>query len=78
MKLIKGRTVKERPVETFYNPEFINTSIDEEEIFNAIQNYYKGDISVHNLCVLFQGVPGTGKTEYAKYISEELEKKYVC
>ncbi len=74
MKLIKGRSVKEKPIESFYNPDFINTSINEDEIMSAIKSFYQGTGSIHNLCVLFEGVPGTGKTEYAKYISEELEK----
>ncbi len=74
MKLLKGKSVKEKPIESFYNPNFINTSIEEKEIISTIKSYYQRTGELHNLCVLFQGVPGTGKTEYAKYLSEELER----
>jgi replication-associated recombination protein RarA len=74
MKLLKGREVTEKPLEKFYNPSFVNTSMDEQQIISTIKRFYDGDESVRNLCVLFQGVPGTGKTEYAKYISDALER----
>ncbi|MBT7609467.1 MAG: ATP-binding protein, partial [Bacteriovoracaceae bacterium] len=74
MKLLKGREVTEKPLEKFYDPNFVNTSIDETEIISTIKRFYDGGESIRNLCVLFQGIPGTGKTEYAKYISESLEK----
>ncbi|OUR95738.1 hypothetical protein A9Q84_14650 [Halobacteriovorax marinus] len=74
MKLLKGREVSEKPLETFYNPNFVNTSLEESEIIATVKRFYEEGDSIRNLCVLFQGVPGTGKTEYAKYISEALEK----
>jgi SpoVK/Ycf46/Vps4 family AAA+-type ATPase len=74
MKLLKGREVTEKPLEKFYDPSFVNTSLHEGEILSTIKRFYDGDEAIRNLCVLFQGIPGTGKTEYAKYISESLEK----
>ncbi len=74
MKFINGKSIKEKPIESFYNPEFINISVNEKEIMTIIKNYYQYKNLIHNLCILFQGVPGTGKTEHAKYISEELGK----
>lgn len=75
MKLIKGKEVTEKPLESFYNPNFINASINEKEIVSVISSYYQDPNRVRNICILFQGDPGTGKTEFAKYISEELGRK---
>jgi transitional endoplasmic reticulum ATPase len=74
-KFIKEMDVIEKKHESIYNPKFINTTIPEEQIFNTIESFYNNHGLVQNLCVLFQGRPGTGKTEYAKYLSEKLEKK---
>jgi transitional endoplasmic reticulum ATPase len=73
-KLITGKAMSEKKIEKFYDPDFVNVSIDQEEILHVIRSFYTGEKDVRNLCVLFQGVPGTGKTEYAKYISEALDK----
>ena len=73
-KLLLGDEVSEKPVENFYNPDFLNTSINEQEIIGAVEKYFQSKGQIRNLCLLFQGVPGTGKTEYAKHISEALEK----
>ena len=61
-KMIKGEEISEKELESFYNPDYVNTSIPEKDIFNTIKMYYK-EGKVRNLCVLFQGLPGTGKTE---------------
>lgn len=74
VKLIHGKEVSEKPIETFYNPDFVNTSIPIEEITNTVAKFYEGKHPVRNICVLFQGLPGTGKTEYAKYISDHLDR----
>lgn len=74
MKLLKRGGQSETSVETFYDPRFVNTSMDESEILSYIKHYYEEPERIRNLCILFQGVPGTGKTEYAKYLSDALQR----
>ncbi len=75
LRLIKGEQVAEKKIESFYNPAFINSSLQEREIIQTIESYYQRKHEVRNLCLLFQGPPGTGKTEYTRYISEKLDRE---
>ncbi len=76
-KLINGESFGEKPLENCYNPDFINSSLNESEIIHILKKYYEGKAPVHNICILFQGAPGTGKTEFVKYISEQLERELI-
>lgn len=42
-----------------------------------IEKLENGTAKNKNICILLNGVPGTGKTEFAKYISRELNKKLI-
>lgn len=75
VKLIHKKDSKERALEKVYDPSLINTTVSDHEILNAVNAYYKKEKPLHNLCILFEGLPGTGKTEFAKYISESVEKE---
>jgi len=55
---------------SFYNPDFINTTIDLNELSQGIK-----ETGSARLCLY--GVPGTGKSAYGKYIAEVLEKPFL-
>jgi SpoVK/Ycf46/Vps4 family AAA+-type ATPase len=74
MKLLSESSFSEKELEKFYDPTLVNTSIPEKDIIGAVDSYFKNK-HTRNLCILFQGLPGTGKTEYARYISDKLEKE---
>lgn len=74
MRLINKDRTSEKPLESFYDPKFVNTSIEESNICLTLNQYYENPGKIRNLCMLFQGLPGTGKTEYAKHLSETLQR----
>ncbi len=55
---------------TFYNPAYINSSVDLEELAQGIANN-------PNARVCLYGAPGTGKSAYAKYIAKLLQKPII-
>ena len=60
-----------------YSLKAINTSESPESIINCLKNYLKQKgsslgKSIPNMNLLFYGQPGTGKTEYAKYLAQVL------
>ena len=48
-----------------------------DRIINICQNFYNTpkNSSINNMNILLHGVPGSGKTEFAKYLAEVLEHK---
>ena len=77
--LINGTPKKRRKTSPAYDMNALNTSLPPETIVEMIQN--AETFSKKNLCgesgirMLFYGLSGTGKTEFARYISEKLGKK---
>jgi SpoVK/Ycf46/Vps4 family AAA+-type ATPase len=58
-----------------FNPEFVNTDIPIDRIVNAITHYAKNAEDVcpfdkRSLCIMFYGIPGTGKSETARFLSQ--------
>jgi transitional endoplasmic reticulum ATPase len=59
-----------------YSTEFLNTSIPIRNIESLLRDFVSRRRSwseVHGIRLLFEGVPGTGKTELAKRLANELE-----
>ena len=64
-----------------YEPRVINASMDPIKIVNMVQNaakYAENNKNTENgIRMLFYGLSGTGKTELARYISEQLGKEII-
>lgn len=54
----------------FYNPDFINTTTDLNELANGIKQTASA-----RLCLY--GAPGTGKSAFGKYIADVLKKPFI-
>lgn len=80
--LINGNCKMRDTVAKSYDVSILNTSINAEKIVKMVQNANnfskKNNIentSYAGIRMLFYGVSGTGKTEFARYLSEILGKK---
>jgi SpoVK/Ycf46/Vps4 family AAA+-type ATPase len=62
-----------------FNPRYLNTDIPVDRIVQALRGKYCGGTSYSTMGthILFHGVPGTGKTECARYIAEALDKELI-
>jgi AAA+ superfamily predicted ATPase len=62
-----------------YDPTVLNTDVPPEAILGAIGDFYTrrlpGDQFSMNL--LFHGLPGTGKTEFAHYLADTLDRELI-
>ena len=67
------------PVVDSYDPSVLNTDTPPDAILGAIGAFYErrrtGDRFSMNL--LFHGLPGTGKTEFARYLAETLDRELI-
>lgn len=78
-KLIYGTPKLRGQVNEAYDSSVLNTTIDADRIISMIENARK--FSEKNKCpdngirMMFYGLSGTGKTEFARYISGKLGKK---
>lgn len=65
------------PLSSIYDPVSLNTSIPLEKILKGAKTFLtKGNsLEVYNFNLLLAGPPGTGKTEYAKYLADSLHKE---
>jgi len=64
---------KLKPISTSYDPFILNADTDLKQIETAIRQYDKEKYQ-QPLNILFWGLPGTGKTEYVKYLAEKSGK----
>ena len=64
-----------------YDLHALNTSISPDSIVEMIQNAEEfsrsNNSSENGIRLLFYGLSGTGKTEFARYIAEKLDKKII-
>ncbi|MCC5814304.1 MAG: AAA family ATPase, partial [Leptospira sp.] len=65
-----------------FNPNILNTDTNRTAFEKSVHQYYES-IDLDNksidgsICALFHGKPGTGKTEYAKFLSEKLDRDII-
>ena len=80
--LINGKAKMRETVGTSYDKRALNVSTDPDQLVQMIRNAQ--DFAEENHCtrssecgirILFYGVSGTGKTEFARYIAQSLGKK---
>jgi len=67
-------------VTQYYSSKYINTDVDINILLNSLKKFIELDFSnnifgVMNMNILFHGAPGTGKTEFAKYVAEQLDRE---
>ncbi len=80
--LLNGSKKKMRDkVKDEYDPRVLNASMDAEKIVSMVQNAAKfaeqNKGTENGIRMLFYGLSGTGKTELARYISEQLGKEII-
>ena len=80
--LLNGNSKMRETVSSSYDSSVLNTSMDAEKIVkmvknaqNFAQNNHQEKDSSASVRMLFYGLSGTGKTEFARYLSEILGKK---
>jgi SpoVK/Ycf46/Vps4 family AAA+-type ATPase len=62
-----------------YSLDVVNADCDLQQVIDSLGQFYQLSESVEdspivNFNLLLQGVPGTGKTEFVKYVAEQLER----
>ena len=79
--LLNGKKKMRDTVKAEYDPHVINASMDPLKIANMVENAVKfaetNKGTENGIRMLFYGLSGTGKTEFARYISEQLGKPIV-
>lgn len=77
--LMNGKATMRRKLSPSYDMSALNTDVSPVKIVEMIENaekFAKMNRSAENgIRMLFYGISGTGKTEFARYIAEKLEKK---
>ena len=79
--LLNGKSKMRDTVKAEYDPKVLNASMDPLKIIEMVQNAAKfaekEKGSESGVRMLFYGLSGTGKTELARYISEQLGKQII-
>jgi len=79
-----GKTYrKKESTDKNYSLKGLNLNTDIHTLFKQLKifdRYLKGSLSndICNMNLLFFGAPGTGKSEFARYISDRLDRKMIC
>ena len=77
--LLYGKTKMRQFVSSFYDEQVLNTDFPASKIIKMVKNailFSEREKSAKNgVRLLFYGESGTGKTEFARYISQSLGKK---
>lgn len=79
--LIYGKKKVRDTVKDSYDLSILNTTFPAEEILNMVKNAKEYEVentnNLNGIRMLFYGLSGTGKTEFARYIAEKLNKKII-
>ena len=79
-ELLYGTSNIRKKLQDSYELEALNTSIAPNEIVEMVKNaveYSRNAEIKTGIRMLFYGLSGTGKTEFARYIAEILDKKLI-
>ena len=79
-ELLYGVSNVRKKLQNSYELEALNTSIAPNEIVEMVKNAVEYSRSAEirtGIRMLFYGLSGTGKTEFARYIAEILDKKLI-
>lgn len=69
------RSVQTPSSRAYFNESFLNVSVPSQTLVHAVSSFYAGGhkntpVPIRNLNILFHGVPGTGKSEFARHLAE--------
>ncbi|MDY6397125.1 MAG: AAA family ATPase [Treponema sp.] len=77
--LLYGQAKMREKTKSSYDISVLNSTVPAEEIVEMVENAkayaQKNDTEDQGIRMLFYGLSGTGKTEFARYISQKLGKK---
>ncbi|MEW6526373.1 MAG: ATP-binding protein [Spirochaetota bacterium] len=68
---------KLNPLTPQYDLTFCNTDINLDGVVKAIRRYYAGQCNITNISILLWGPSGTGKTEFVKYLANQVGKELI-
>ena len=71
----ESKAIRTTPLTRHYHPEALNTDTPTKRIISALSRFFtesENSFKEENIGmnILFYGLPGTGKTEFAKYIGD--------
>ena len=73
---------REHPVTSTYDQTALNTDISADVILGSLSHFVRGgawspERGIRGVNLLFWGLPGTGKTEFAKFLADKLELELI-